>query len=335
MKFFVDEDYQNTNTWEQEESGVNNRHVPEEYVSLGGPTEICTKCNAVMWKEERVNKNVTRGVPIFSMCCGKGQIQLPKTLPTPPYLLNLYNDKQKGPVFMSLIRVYNSMFSFTSTGGHVDYSINRGGSPYIYRLNGQNHHVFGQFLPEDGEAPRFCQLYIYDTTNEVSNRMRWRNVSDDDKVEREVVEGLMNMLDETNELVQEFRQTRDRFEAGDVVDLKITLKVSRSESGRENHITPSDEVAGIMVGDTQSTKGHRDIIIESKQDGLTRISDIHPKLMALQYPILFPHGEDGYHDDIDFVHAKKNTSRKRQKVSMKEYYSYKLQVRPDEGLYIF
>jgi hypothetical protein len=27
--------------------------------------------------------------------------------------------------------------------------------------------------------------------------------------------------------------------------------------------------------------------------GSQRISDIHPKLMLLQYPLLFPYGEDG------------------------------------------
>ncbi|KAL1818420.1 hypothetical protein ACET3Z_013289 [Daucus carota] len=45
--------------------------VPNGYASLGPPTECCNKCHAIMWKEERVNKNVTKGIPKFSTCCGQ------------------------------------------------------------------------------------------------------------------------------------------------------------------------------------------------------------------------------------------------------------------------
>lgn len=108
------------------------------------------------------------------------------------------------------------------------------------------------------------------------------------------------MLDETNELVKEFRSARDRFEKDGVQDLEIRLKVCRAENARENHVGPSDKVAGIMVGDIDDTDGSRDIIIHSHIKGLERIRDIHPKLMSLQYPLLFPHGGDGFHKKIPF-----------------------------------
>ena len=119
-----------------------------------------------MLKEERVNKSVTKGSPIFSRCCAKGQIKLPKENPTPSFIWQLCNDKQKSQKFKDGIRLYNSLFAFTSTGGKVDNSINNGGAPYVYRLNGQNHHVFGSLIPNNGDDPKFCQLYIYDTEHE-------------------------------------------------------------------------------------------------------------------------------------------------------------------------
>lgn len=179
-------------------------------------------------------------------------------------------------------------FAFTSSGGNVDHSINTGRGPYIYRLNGQNHHVFGQLIPNDGETPKFCQLYIYDTGNEVNNRLRWVNAADEQVVNAEIVEGLIKMLDETNELCKEFRMARDHFEMNDVVDLKVELKVCRAQSGRENHISASDDVAGIMVGGTDTTTPNRDIIVKTHMDSLQRVSYIHPKLMSLQYPLLSP-----------------------------------------------
>ncbi|WOG82720.1 hypothetical protein DCAR_0101888 [Daucus carota subsp. sativus] len=284
-----------------------------------------------MWKEERVNKNVVRGTPEFSTCCGKGQIKLPKAPPTPSYLYQVYNDPKKAKKFRKNIRMYNTMFAFTSMGGKVDHSINNGSSPYIYRLNGQNHHVFGSLIPNEGDDPKFCQLYIYDTEHELENRLKWVKVDDGKIVDSEIVKGLLDMLDSTNELVPFFRMARDRFKDEPVQDLKIVMKVSRAASGRENFIGPSNEVGAIMVGDLEDTCGERDIIIESKSNGLERISDIHPKLMALQYPLLFPNGEDGYHDDIPYSLTQKNSAKKRERVTMKEYYSYRLQVRHDEG----
>lgn len=306
----------------------------KEYASLGPPDVQCQHCQAWMWKEERCNKSVTRGIPVFSLCCAKGQIQLPKEPPTPSFIWQLYNDPEKSKRFNDGIRLYNSMFAFTSTGGKVDHSINSGGAPYVYRLNGQNHHLFGSLIPETGEDPKFCQLYIYDTDNELSNRLKWVDVRDGDKVDVEIVDGLMKMLDETNELVKEFRSARDRFEKNGVTDLEIVLKLSRAESGRENHFSTSDEVAGIMVGDIDETDGSRDIIIHSKIKGLERISDIHPKLMALQYPLLFPNGNDGFHKKIPFGKADNDSTKKRETISMKEYYSYKYQVRTNEGNFL-
>ncbi|XP_074322989.1 uncharacterized protein LOC141659946 [Apium graveolens] len=199
-------------------------------------------------------------------------------------------------------------------GGKVDHSINVGRAPYVYRLNGQNHHVFGTLIPDEGDDLKFCQLYIYDTEHEVENQMKWVKVDDGEAIDTEIVEGLVLMLDDTNQLVKKFHYVRDRFKEQPIRDLKIKLKVSRSESGRENIIGPSDEVACVMVGDIDTTMGERDIIAEKKADendrdivmeksnkNLERISYVHPSLMALQYPILFPFGEDGYHDEIPYV----------------------------------
>ncbi|KAK1359339.1 hypothetical protein POM88_043813 [Heracleum sosnowskyi] len=79
--------------------------IPEEYASLGSPSVECKHCHARMWKEERVNKNVTKETPVFSVCCKKGDVKLPAT-PTPPtYLMDLYNDEVKSSSFQRNIRL--------------------------------------------------------------------------------------------------------------------------------------------------------------------------------------------------------------------------------------
>jgi hypothetical protein len=85
--------------------------------------------------------------------------------------LNLFRvPNSKGKFFIKNIRRYNSMFSFTSMGGKVDSSVNKGKGPFVFRLKGQNYHSIGSLLPLEGQKPKFSQLYIYDTENEVENR---------------------------------------------------------------------------------------------------------------------------------------------------------------------
>jgi hypothetical protein len=73
---------------------------------------------------------------------------------------------------MQHIRQYNCLFAFISMGAHIDDSVNDGRGLPIFKIFGQVHHRIGSLLPSDGSSPQFIQLYIYDTVNEVRNRMQ-------------------------------------------------------------------------------------------------------------------------------------------------------------------
>ena len=60
------------------------------------------------------------------------------------------------------IRQYNSLFAFTSMGANIIKDINRGEGPYVFRINGQIHHRIGSLIPEQGQAPQYAELYIFD-----------------------------------------------------------------------------------------------------------------------------------------------------------------------------
>lgn len=63
------------------------------------------------------------------------------------------------------------MFSFTSMGGKVDASVNQSQKSRTFRVSGQNYHRIRSSLPLEGSILKFSQLYIYDTNNEVQNRI--------------------------------------------------------------------------------------------------------------------------------------------------------------------
>jgi hypothetical protein len=144
-----------------------------EYSDIGDPLIECEECGAAMWYQERRAKSRDTTKPMFQMCCSNGKVQLPY-LKNPPQLLQklLFDSSSKqSKNFQENLRMYNSMFAFTSPGMKFDNNFKGKRGPPVLRLQGQPCHRIGSMLPKLGDAPKFAQLYIYDTDNEVQNRI--------------------------------------------------------------------------------------------------------------------------------------------------------------------
>jgi hypothetical protein len=89
----------------------------------------------------------------------------------------------------------------------------------------------------------------------------------------------------------------------------------------------ASEVVGLVVDDIGQSDVGRDIIIEDRMSQLQQINEQHCKFMSMQYPLLFPYGEDGFHDNIVYHQTHASTSMCRQKATMVEYYAYRLHDR--------
>ncbi|KAL4619659.1 hypothetical protein ACB092_06G096000 [Castanea dentata] len=167
-------------------------------------------------------------------------------------------------------------------GGNVDRSVNNGSGPYVFRVNGQTHHRIESLLPVHGQKPKYAQLYIYETDNEVKNRID-AVIHEDDRnyVDLDIVTRLMEMLDQCNQLVKYFRMVRDRFDESEIHNIRIRLIRSCNSGERQYNLPVTSEITVLIVGDFNIER-------------LQRINGTHPSFMALQYPLLFPYGEDGY-----------------------------------------
>ena len=181
----------------------------EQTSYYGHPAHECQYCGAQFWYQERVKRTYPgeAGSVRFHLCCRGGKVSLPFQESPPPFLDKLLNPGGDvlSKYFIRSIRSYNSMFAFTSLGAKIDTGINRGPGPYVFKINGQVHHRIGSLLPDEGRPPVYAQLYIYDTENEVQNRIsifdRDRECDSDSQVDRSIVEGLVRMFDESNGLV--------------------------------------------------------------------------------------------------------------------------------------
>jgi hypothetical protein len=286
----------------------------------------------MLWYEERLNSNKQSKNLIFGICYQNGKISLPAKKEPQRFLDILLNgDDKVSKESRENIRSYNSMFAFTSTGGIVDKNINNGHAPYVFRMHGQNYHHIGTLLPEEGTRPRWAQLYFYDTEHEVSNRISSTQCSGEkSSIDPHIVEGIKNMLDENNVLAKTFRMARDRFKEEDFHD--VTLKLVGKRYTSSTHSLPSaSEITTLVVRDPNEECEGRDIIVEYKDMVSQRIPEIHPKLMSLQYPLLFPYGEDGFTLQIPYK-SEGNKEYKRKYVTMLEYNAYFLHHRSDQSM---
>nr|KAJ0200037.1 hypothetical protein LSAT_V11C600335050 [Lactuca sativa] len=97
----------------------------------------------------------------------------------------------------------------------------KGNAPYIFRLNCQNYHSMGSILPTGGSISKFCQLYINDTENEISNRST--SIVDQRALLRQIIEFLKVMLDSNNALVKSYRMVRGNLHENLGANLKLIL----------------------------------------------------------------------------------------------------------------
>lgn len=287
-----------------------------------------------MWYEERAEKPNRPKKPKFSLCCQQGKVKLQLLQEPPQILKNLlsYEGCGQSVKFREKIRAYNSIFAFTSMGAKIDNSVNLRPGPYVFKISGQNYHRIGGLIPTEGRQPKFSQLYVHDTENEVQNRLRsLKNGEIDQTLDEIIIQSLKEMLDMHNPIAQVFRMARDRLAESNNTHIQIRLIGMRAGETRQYNRPTSSEVAALIVGDVGQSDGRRDIVIEHKTNGLQRITELHPLFMAMQYPLIFPYGEDGFHLDISYSHNNGRRKTKRDKLTMREYYAYRIQQRKLEG----
>ncbi|GKC11606.1 ATP-dependent DNA helicase RRM3-like protein, partial [Tanacetum coccineum] len=250
--------------------------ISKDYIDHGDPTFECSSCDALLWYAESMGGSTNASSDSYSLCCSRGKVSLTNEVVEPPPLLKelITNKHPKSGNFLENIRRYNSMFAFTSMGGKQDTSVNVGRGPYCYLLRGENYHLAGPLLPETGKPAKFAQLYIFDTENEIQNRIstvRYNNG-----------EGSSSR---NNEL--DYKLTTD------IRDF-LRLIGTRQRDGRQYNLPTTSEVAALIVGDFDSTEHKRVIILQCQDDDFKRINELHPSYLALHYPLFYITERDNY-----------------------------------------
>ncbi|XP_063418456.1 uncharacterized protein LOC134701259 [Mytilus trossulus] len=280
---------------------------------------VCSHCSAHMWKHE-IHKGSLNLNAKFSTCCSQGKITIPALL-TPPETLKtlLTENTTRAKYFRQNIRAFNSSLAFSSLGVKEDILKSRG--PYTFRISGSVYHRIGQLFPEPGKAPKFAQIYIYDTDNELANRLLWNSDLDED-----ILTDLQTVMHECNPFVHTFKHAADVMKTNE--NFQLILTSDTTKDSRRYNLPTSSEISVILPGTNTTEPSKRDIVLYCRSTNhpeghnIIHINETHSKYDSLHYVLLFPFGEDGWHIDI------KHNDNKR-KVSAMEFYSYRLMQRSD------
>ena len=280
---------------------------------LGKMNIICDKCLALKWKGE------TKG-----LCCLDGKIQLAPLQPPPDSIFKLLTkvDPDTKQPYINKIRAYNQILAFTSIETKLDTNLaNAEKGVYTYKIHGQHYHQHGSFNPNsiEGEEPEpnFAQIYYYDGM-EFDKQLERRHQIMKESLSKDMLRELQWDLFFKNPFVQTFISAKDR-EAEDKHEiLNIVIYNTHGKDMRNYNMPTCSEVAILYGFESKPTK--RDIIIKRNDNSFVRISEMHGAFDPLQYPLLFPYGEYGWHKNIlrANVVSKKNKKGKQKETEAEE-----------------
>ena len=128
------------------------------------------------------------------------------------------------------------------------------------------------------------------------------------------------MLDEVNPYVKQFRSAKDRFKMQPENAYHMRIVSDRVTDGRTYNTPTASEVAALIPGDFNVDMDKRDIVLQQNSGKLLRISEIHASYLALQYPLLFTYGEDGFTLGIKKRVSAATKKFKKDTISMRQFF---------------
>ena len=301
-------------------------YAADASVAIGAMSFKCGHCAALKWKGESPG-----------MCCNNGRVNLPPLqVPPEPLQALLLRTSPHTTNFHANIRQYNGAFQMTSFGTTGLDAREHGYMP-TFRIQGQVYHRAGSLMPPEGQEAKFLQIYF---VGDEIEQARLRGINQP-RVKQDNVLQLQKMLHEHNIYVKTFKSALERMSTStDNYFIHIhASKTPQGEHQRRYNAPVSDDVGIVIVGEHFKT---RDILLHTRSDAVQRISETHRSYDALQYPLLFCRGEDGY--DIALPQTDPHTKqpvpmktdpksgqlKPTKTVSASDFYAYRIMLRTDD-----
>lgn len=307
----------NRNTWGIFENAAIEYDATLEYrshrlIKIKRMDKECGFCGALKWEEE------TPG-----MCCSGGRVAIPKLQEPVQSLKELYLcESDESRQFLRNIRKYNSCFHMTSFG--ADSIVSMPGFSPTFTIQGQVYHRIGSLLPEPNAKPQFLQIYFMGNEEAETER----RVSIVPGVDRNTLQKIQRILKENNTLIKEFKTAIENMPDQSCKVVIHPDRVPRGQHERRYNAPTTNDVAAIVAGNEHTTC--RDIVLRTRNNTLSRVADTNRFYDALQYPIIFWNGQEGYHFEIPQVNPQNGLPVPNKKVSSMDFYAFHIMTRRED-----
>ena len=295
----------------------------------------CEYCQALYFVDERTSAQ------LFEQCCKRGDAML-NLLRTPPdYLRSLYEAQTpEARDFRKNIRVYNNSLAFTSVSYTKDNRLHGTHGIQCFSIHGSLFHYQGPLVPGSQELPVFAQLFFFDSEYATGLRKDRYPV-----LNTTVLRQLTEMLHACNPFIPIYRTARERLtDATDqasqfrlLLNPQIRLIIEQGADRRRENLPTTDNVAAV-IPDEYTDRSRRDILLAVRhptRNGphLTPVHVTHAAYMPLHYVLLFPHGDYGWHYELQLRNGQQERIRTR--LGQRTFYRFRLHTRQHEFSTLF
>ena len=129
------------------------------------------------------------------------------------------------------------------------------------------------------------------------------------------------MLHEVSPYASYFKHAVDLMREQGGIDVSMIIQADGCQDSRQYNLPTAPEIPVLLPGSGYSdVVANRDIVLHASGGGIKRITETHCAYDSLQYVLLFPLGNDGWH--IGIPH-----SRDRGNVTALELYCYRMMLR--------
>ena len=274
---------------------------------IGTLSRVCLHCKALRFPGETAN-----------FCCMLGKIYIDPIKDPPPLLRQLFLGNSTHAVeFRKNLRQYNCLFQMTSFGAKEDVRRDSWNPSVI--VQGQIHHYIGSIVPDPEDQAKFVQLYFLDPQDSVRLRM---GILNNQGIQRQIVETLETELRACNPYIKSLSIAKEQIK--NIPNARIVIDPEKRPSDqheRRFNQQSANEVAVIFPSNTDSIPKSRHIVLRERGGPLQVIAESHRSYDALQYVLMFPFGDDGWHRELKTAQNKKMT--------LMRYYAHRIMIRQD------
>ena len=237
-------------------------------------------------------------------------MQLPPLHETPAELRRLLTDtrvnlngntvfSEQTQHFQNHIRAYNNAVAFTSLKAQFDERLANTNGPYATRVSGELYHRVAPLMPpleNPNQTAKYAQVYLYDGDDMVR-----RQQNNGPHLRPDILRTINDILAEHNPFVELFKTAYERIQDNpdQVAGLVLTMGNPAGRDPRRYNRVTGDQL-GIVVygGETEDINPVREFLVHHRQGGLKRVPSWHSCYLPMRYPLIFHHGEQGWHSNI-------------------------------------